>query len=76
MAKSVDIAECRRRIANAERLRQMRDYAEETKRCRRALLLQYLGDAYEGPCGRCDNCEAAAGKPVEDPSVGTRREIA
>jgi ATP-dependent DNA helicase RecQ len=64
-----------RRIANSERLRQMRAYAEENKRCRREVLLRYLGDEYEGPCGFCDNCEANAGKPVVDPAVGTRREV-
>jgi len=64
-----------RREARRERLRQMRDYAE-TGGCRRKMLLQYLGDDFEGPCGRCDNCEAASGQPAEDPEAGTRREVA
>jgi ATP-dependent DNA helicase RecQ len=64
-----------RRIASSERLGQMRDYAEETKRCRRELLLRYLGDDFEGPCGHCDNCEAAFGETAVDPAVGTRREV-
>ena len=51
----------------------MRAYAE-TSACRRERLLRYLGDEYQGPCNRCDNCEAAAGK-VTDPSAGTRREV-
>ena len=62
-----------RREANRERLEQMRAYAE-TSACRRERLLRYLGDEFQGPCNRCDNCEAAAGK-LTDPSAGTRREV-
>jgi ATP-dependent DNA helicase RecQ len=64
-----------RREAQRERLRKMRDYAE-TSGCRREMLLRYLGDDFEGPCGHCDNCEAEAGQPAADPKVGTRREVA
>jgi ATP-dependent DNA helicase RecQ len=63
-----------RREGNRQRLQKMREYAE-TSGCRRELLLRYLGDQFQGPCGHCDNCEAAAGKPVVDPKVGTRREV-
>jgi len=62
------------RDARRERLQQMRAYAE-TSGCRREMLLQHLGDTFEGPCGRCDNCEAAAGNMRVDPKVGTRREV-
>jgi ATP-dependent DNA helicase RecQ len=61
------------RQARRERLDTMRQYAE-TKNCRRELLLRYLGDAFTGPCGSCDNCEIGAGKPVET-NAGTRREV-
>ncbi|HVW06983.1 MAG TPA: ATP-dependent DNA helicase RecQ [Bryobacteraceae bacterium] len=64
-----------RREAKRERLRTMRDYAEAST-CRREMLLQYLGDDFHGPCGRCDNCEAAAGTPPANPKIGTRREVA
>jgi ATP-dependent DNA helicase RecQ len=64
-----------RRDAKRERLQQMRDYAEAGL-CRREMLLQYLGDDFNGPCNRCDNCEAASGQPDEDPETGTRREVA
>ncbi|HEY4085676.1 MAG TPA: ATP-dependent DNA helicase RecQ [Bryobacteraceae bacterium] len=64
-----------RRDAKRERLRRMRDYADAAG-CRREMLLQYLGDDFAGPCGYCDNCEAASGQPVADPEVGTRREVA
>lgn len=64
----------RRRQAKRERLERMRAYAN-TSGCRREMLLRYLGDEYSGPCNFCDNCEAAAGKPVVDPSIGTRREV-
>lgn len=30
----------------------------EVTSCRRAVLLRYLGDPYEPPCGNCDNCLA------------------
>lgn len=64
----------RRREGKKERLEQMREYAETTA-CRRETILRYLGDDFEGPCGFCDNCEAGAGVPAVDPSVGTRREV-
>ena len=64
-----------RREAKRERLRQMRDYADAAG-CRRETLLQYLGDDFEGPCGRCDNCEAAADEPAAASEGGTRREVA
>lgn len=35
----------------------MRSYAE-TSDCRREFLLNYFGEGYEAPCGKCDNCEA------------------
>jgi len=63
-----------RRAGKRERLEKMRDYAE-TSGCRREMLLQYLGDEFYGPCGRCDNCEAAAGHAQVDPKAGTRREV-
>jgi ATP-dependent DNA helicase RecQ len=63
-----------RRASKRERLQKMRDYAE-TSGCRREMLLQYLGDEFHGPCGRCDNCEAAAGQVQVDPKVGTHREV-
>jgi ATP-dependent DNA helicase RecQ len=45
------------------RLEQMKAYAEH-RGCRREFLLRYFGDRYEGPCGNCDNCEAAGVKPA------------
>ena len=35
----------------------MRGYAE-TRTCRRAYLLGYLGEEYTPPCGACDNCRS------------------
>jgi ATP-dependent DNA helicase RecQ len=63
-----------RRAGKRDRLKKMSEYAE-TSACRRELLLRYLGDDFHGPCGHCDNCEAAAGKIKVDPKVGTRREV-
>ncbi|HEY4445660.1 MAG TPA: DNA helicase RecQ [Steroidobacteraceae bacterium] len=42
------------RIAR-QQLRQVLNYAESTE-CRRAIQLRYLGEAFAGPCGACDNC--------------------
>ena len=39
------------------RLEKMRAYAE-LRDCRREYLLEYFGEEFEGPCGRCDNCES------------------
>ena len=55
------------------RLEMMRRYAEHTG-CRRSFLLSYFGQAYEPPCGNCDNDLAATGEPShEEPfAVGER----
>jgi ATP-dependent DNA helicase RecQ len=39
------------------RLEMMRGYAE-VRDCRRKYLLNYFGEAFEAPCGFCDNCKA------------------
>lgn len=71
----------RRKDMKRERLEKMREYAD-TATCRREFLLQYFGDEFTGPCGNCDNCEAAeiqdeGSKDIQvDPNVGTRREVA
>jgi ATP-dependent DNA helicase RecQ len=35
----------------------VRGYAE-TSGCRREYILSYFGEAFEAPCGNCDNCDA------------------
>ncbi|MGN6699963.1 MAG: RecQ family ATP-dependent DNA helicase [Thermomicrobiales bacterium] len=52
-------AEERQQAFEASRLEMMRGYAE-TRDCRRAYLLNYFGEPFEGPCGHCDNCEAGS----------------
>jgi ATP-dependent DNA helicase RecQ len=42
------------------RVEMMRGYAEHVT-CRRAFLLGYFGEAFEPPCGNCDNCDAGHG---------------
>jgi ATP-dependent DNA helicase RecQ len=48
----------RRRTVERSRIEMMRGYAE-TSGCRRAYLLGYFGEPFEGPCGACDRCLAA-----------------
>jgi ATP-dependent DNA helicase RecQ len=42
------------------RVEMVRGYAEH-ETCRRAFLLGYFGEAFEPPCGNCDNCDAGHG---------------
>ena len=51
---SGEALEAEQRIAR-QQLRQVLNYAESTD-CRRAIQLAYLGEAFAGPCGGCDNC--------------------
>jgi ATP-dependent DNA helicase RecQ len=45
-----------RRAFERSRLEMLRGYAE-ARACRRGYLLNYFGEAFEAPCGNCDNCE-------------------
>jgi ATP-dependent DNA helicase RecQ len=55
------------------RLDMMRRYAEHAG-CRRSFLLSYFGQAYEGPCGNCDNdaVSTTQAPPLEPFAVGER----
>ncbi len=55
------------------RVEMIRGYAE-LRDCRREYLLNYFGEAYDAPCGRCDNCEAGIVTPEgEEPfALGSR----
>ena len=48
-------AEEKRRSFERSRVDMMRGYAE-TDGCRRAFVLAYFGEPFDGPCGSCDNC--------------------
>jgi ATP-dependent DNA helicase RecQ len=50
-----------RRSFDRSRLEMMRGYAEHPH-CRRAFLLSYFGEPFEGACGNCDNCAAGNGE--------------
>ncbi|HVM18125.1 MAG TPA: RecQ family ATP-dependent DNA helicase [Gaiellaceae bacterium] len=56
---AADAAEAqeKRRSFERSRLEMLRGYAE-LRGCRRAYLLNYFGEAFDPPCGNCDNCEA------------------
>jgi ATP-dependent DNA helicase RecQ len=56
-------AEERRRAYERSRLEMMRGYAESGA-CRRAYILNYFGEEWEGGlCGGCDACVSAAADP-------------
>jgi ATP-dependent DNA helicase RecQ len=57
------------RIARRQ-LREVLDYAESTE-CRRAVLLRYFGERFEGGCGACDNCRES--RSIEDWSVEAKQ---
>jgi ATP-dependent DNA helicase RecQ len=54
-------AEEERHAFDRSRVEMMRAYAEHPG-CRRQFILSYFGEAYEGPCGNCDNCDAGHGE--------------
>ncbi len=51
------------------RVEMMRGYAEHAT-CRRAFLLGYFGEAFDPPCGNCDNCDAGHGVADPDAAAG------
>lgn len=68
-AGSASEAADQRRTFERTRLEMIRGYAE-TRDCRREFLLSYLGEAFHGPCGHCDNCDAGserANNPAHQP---------
>jgi ATP-dependent DNA helicase RecQ len=44
----------------------IRAYAELEDGCRRDFVLNYFGETFEPPCGRCDNCDAGRVSPPPD----------
>ncbi len=55
MIAQSESADDRKRIER-QKLELLLAYAEAT-RCRRELLLGAFGEDFQGPCGRCDNCQ-------------------
>ncbi len=56
--RRVEELTARRASFERSRLDMMRQYAEDTETCRRALLLTYFGEPFEPPCGNCDLCDS------------------
>src|SRR3954452_11965916 len=54
-------AEEERHQFDRSRVEMMRAYAEHPG-CRRQFILSYFGEALDGPCGNCDNCDAGRGE--------------
>ena len=58
------------RSIQKSRIEMMRGYAE-TRRCRRAFLLQYFGERDPRRCGDCDNCrDGTADEATAEPAGG------
>jgi ATP-dependent DNA helicase RecQ len=70
-------AEEDRETFERSRVEMMRGYADE-RGCRRAFVLGYFGEAFDPPCGNCDNCQAGRGEEGVEPEgpfqVGMRVE--
>jgi ATP-dependent DNA helicase RecQ len=62
-------AEANREHFDRSRVEMVRAYAEHDN-CRRAFLLGYFGEAFDPPCGNCDNCSAGRGVPAPDEAAG------
>ncbi|MDZ7617345.1 MAG: ATP-dependent DNA helicase RecQ, partial [Patescibacteria group bacterium] len=52
-----------RKSAEYDKLRKVIYYAMGNQ-CRQRAILLYFGDIDSGPCGHCDNCQAAGATPV------------
>lgn len=55
--------ELRRLAFDRSRVELMRNYAD-SRSCRRAFLLEYLGEPFDAPCGHCDICDTAGTEPA------------
>jgi ATP-dependent DNA helicase RecQ len=56
-AEAAASAQHSRKEYERTRVEMVRGYAE-TSGCRREYILSYFGEAFEPPCGNCDNCDA------------------
>jgi ATP-dependent DNA helicase RecQ len=56
-AEAAAAAQHSRKEYERTRVEMVRGYAE-TSGCRREYILSYFGEAFDGPCGNCDNCDA------------------
>ncbi len=57
IAEEVAESQERHQSHKQSRLEMIRTYAE-TRDCRRKYILNYFGEAFEAPCGNCDNCNS------------------
>jgi ATP-dependent DNA helicase RecQ len=58
-------AQERRRLIDRSRVEMIRAYAEADG-CRRRILLNYLGQPLDEPCGNCDRCLAGTAERVDE----------
>ena len=62
LERAVDAQENREEF-DRSRIEMMRAYAELDDGCRRDFVLNYFGQGFDPPCGRCDNCDAGRVHP-------------
>ena len=63
-----EAAEERRSQFERSRVEMMSGYAD-TSGCRREYILNYFGEATEGPCGRCDSCDTGRSTGEDEESL-------
>jgi ATP-dependent DNA helicase RecQ len=66
VSRAADAQEDREQF-DRSRVEMIRAYAELEDGCRRDFVLNYFGEGFSPPCGRCDNCDAGrVSAPPED----------
>jgi ATP-dependent DNA helicase RecQ len=62
LERAVDAQENREEF-DRSRIEMIRAFAELDDGCRRDFVLNYFGQSFDPPCGRCDNCDAGRVHP-------------
>jgi ATP-dependent DNA helicase RecQ len=76
LERAVDAQENREEF-DRSRIEMMRAYAELDDGCRRDFILNYFGQGFDPPCGKCDNCDAGRvhPTPVDAPFTSGERVV-
>jgi ATP-dependent DNA helicase RecQ len=76
LERAVDAQENREEF-DRSRIEMMRAFAELDDCCRRDFILNYFGQSFDPPCGRCDNCDAGRvhAPPADAPFASGERVV-